>query len=121
MKYTILIGRVLFSLIFLASAAGHFSPETIAFSASRGVPLASILVPVTGIMMILGGLSIALGYKAKWGALILVLFLLPVTLVMHAFWNIEDPVARQMDMIAFLKNLSMLGAALLVAGFGSGP
>lgn len=121
MKYLVPAGRLLFAGIFLLSSAGHFKPETIAFAASQGVPLASLSVPLSGIVELLGGLSILIGYKAKWGAWLLVLFLVPVTFTLHRFWLIPDPMMRQMDMAAFMKNISMLGASLLIAYFGAGP
>jgi len=69
----------------------HFTKQTIAFSASQGVPLASILVPLSGVVAIAGGLSILLGYRAKLGAWLIVLFLIPVTLMLHKFWTVSDP------------------------------
>jgi putative oxidoreductase len=66
-------------------------------------------------------LSIALGYRAKWGGWLIVLFLVPVTVMMHDFWAMTDPNMAQMQQIMFMKNLSMLGGALLIAHFGSGP
>jgi putative oxidoreductase len=73
------------------------------------------------VLALLGGLSIALGYKAKLGALLLVVFLIPVTVTMHGFWAVADPMMRGMQQAHFMKNLSMLGGALLIAYFGSGP
>jgi putative oxidoreductase len=121
MKYSLLTGRILFALIFIMSASGHFKPETIAFAASQGVPLASLAVPLSGIIELLGGLSILLGYKAKTGAWLLVLFLIPVTFTMHAFWNVQDPMAHQMTMALFMKNISILGGAMILTYFGAGP
>jgi putative oxidoreductase len=72
-------------------------------------------------MALLGGLSILLGYKARWGALLLIMFLVPVTVMMHNFWAVSDPMAKQMQMIMFMKNVSMLGAALMIMHLGSGP
>ena len=67
-----------------------------------------------------GGVGVALGYHARWDAWTLVAFLPPVTLVMHAFWRLSDPVASHVQQAMFAKNLSMFGAALLVMQFGSG-
>lgn len=121
MKIIIVIGRVLYSFLFIFAGLGHFSSATIGYASSQGVPLASIVVPISGIMAILGGLSISLGFKAKVGALVLIAFLLPVTFMMHAFWGITDPMQSQMQMIMFLKNLSLVGSALFILHFGSGP
>jgi putative oxidoreductase len=117
----VLLARIFFAAIFLMSGLGHFSKATIAYAASQGVPLASIAVPFAGLLAILGGLSILLGYRAKLGAWLLELFLVPVTLSMHKFWGIADPMAAQDQMIHFMKNLSMLGGALLISQFGAGP
>ena len=117
----VLLGRFLFALIFLMSGPNHFSKQTIAYAASQGVPLASLAVPFSGVLAILGGLSILLGYRAKIGAWLIVAFLVPVTLMLHKFWGVADPMAAQMQMIMFLKNVSILGGALLMSVLGPGP
>jgi len=114
-------GRILFSLIFLLSGISHFSQVTINYAMSQQIPAAAFLVPLTGIMVMVGGLSVALGYRARWGALLIILFLVPVTLVMHNFWDFTDPSLRQMQFVNFMKNVSLLGGAILIAFFGSGP
>ncbi len=121
MKFIVLIGRVIFSLIFIMAILGHFTQKEISYAAGAGVPLASFLVPFSGIIAALGGLSIALGYKAKLGAWLIVIFLLPVTLMMHNFWAVHNPAAAQMQMVMFMKNLTIMGGALMIAFFGSGP
>lgn len=121
MNYIVLLGRILYSSIFLISAPGHFTTATIAYSAGRGVPLASIAVPLSGAIALLGGLSILLGFKARYGAWLIVIFLVPVTLMIHNYWTVAEPMMRQMQQVNFMKNLAMLGAALLIAHFGSGP
>lgn len=120
MKYVLLTGRILFAFLFIISAFGHFSAQSIGYAASQGLPMANILVPLSGIVELLGAISIILGYKARLGAWLLVLFLVPVTFTMHKFWTITDPVMHQMDMVMFMKNISMTGAALILAYFGSG-
>ena len=95
--------------------------QTIGYAASQGVPLAAIAVPLSGVLAIGGGLSILLGYRAKLGAWLIVLFLVPVSLMMHKFWLVQDPMMAQIQMILFMKNVSMLGAALLISQFGAGP
>ncbi len=75
----VVLGRLFFALIFLFAAPNHFTKQTIAFSASQGVPLAWIAVPLSGVVAIAGALSILLGYRAKLGAWLIVLFLIPVT------------------------------------------
>jgi putative oxidoreductase len=116
----VFLGRLFFVLIFLTAGFTHFAKQTIAFAASQGVPLASVLVPLSGTIALLGALSILLGYRAKLGAWLIVLFLLGVT-PLHKFWGIGDPMMQQMQMVLFMKNISMLGGALLISQFGSGP
>ncbi|HVN18744.1 MAG TPA: DoxX family protein [Dongiaceae bacterium] len=116
----VFLGRLFFVLIFLLAGLNHFSKPTIAFAASQGVPAAPLLVPASGILAILGGLSILLGYRAKLGAWLIVIFLIGVT-PLHKFWGISDPMVQQLQMALFMKNISMLGAALLITQFGSGP
>jgi putative oxidoreductase len=116
-----LLGRILFSLIFLVAAPMNFSGKSIAFAASQGVPLASISVPLSGIIALAGGLSILLGYHARIGAWLIVLFLAVVTPMLHNFWAVSDPMMHQMQFIMFMKNLSMLGGALLISQTGAGP
>jgi len=115
------IGRFLFAFIFILSGPRHFSPSMVHYAAAAGVPLPSLAVPLAGAIALAGGLSVLLGWHARVGAWLLVLFLVPVTLYMHAFWAVADPQAAQMQMVNFLKNLSMIGAALTIGWFGAGP
>jgi putative oxidoreductase len=117
----VLLGRLFYVLIFLMAAPNDFTKQGIAYAASQGAPLTSIGVPLMGIISLVGGLSILLGYRAKIGAWLIVLFLLIVTPIMHKFWNLTDPMMAQVQMINFMKNLSMLGGALLIVQFGAGP
>jgi putative oxidoreductase len=119
--YVALAGRILFSSLFLMAAPMHFTQPEIAFAKAAGVPAASLLVPASGLLALAGALSILLGYRAKIGAWLLVLFLVPVTLAMHNFWAVHDPMMMQIQMAMFLKNVSILGGALLIAHFGAGP
>jgi putative oxidoreductase len=118
---TVLLGRFLYVLIFLVAAPHNFSKQTIAYAATQGAPLASVAVPLSGIIALAGGLSILLGYRAKIGAWLIVLFLVPVTLIMHNFWTVHDPVIAQTQLVMFMKNLAILGGALLISQFGAGP
>jgi putative oxidoreductase len=117
----IVLGRFFFALIFLMAGANHFNKQTIGYAASQGVPLAAIAVPLSGVLAIAGGLSILLGYRAKLGSWLIVLFLVPVSLMMHKFWVVTDPMMAQIQMVLFMKNVSMLGGALLISYFGAGP
>lgn len=121
MRSIVPVARLLFVSIFLASVPGHFRAQTIAYAGQAGVPYATILVPLSGLLALAGGLSILLGWHARVGAWLLVLFLVPVTLAMHAFWTMPDPMTRMMHQGMFMKNLGLLGGALLIAYFGAGP
>lgn len=121
MRYVVLLGRVLYSLMFLMTAFAHFSPRGVGYAAQAGVPMPGVLVPLSGVIAIAGGLSVALGYKTKLGAWLVVIFLVPVTFMMHRFWDVTDPMMAGIQMANFFKNISMLGAALLIAYFGAGP
>jgi putative oxidoreductase len=117
----VLLGRFLFALIFLMTGPNHFSKQTIAYAASQGVPWASFAVPLSGIIALAGGLSILFGYHAKVGAWLVVLFLVAVTGMMHKFWTVQDPMMFQTQMVMFMKNVAILGGALLISQFGAGP
>jgi putative oxidoreductase len=115
-----LIGRQFFSVIFIVASAGHFSSGTITSAAQHGVPMAGVLVPVSGVIALVGGLSVLFGYRARLGAWLLVLFLVPVTLTMHNFWAVSDPMLFQSALIMFVRNVLLLGGALMIAYCGAG-
>jgi putative oxidoreductase len=116
----VLVGRLLYVLIFLNSGLSNFLEQTISYGASHGVPMAPLLVPTAGLLALAGGLSVLLGYHAKVGGWLIVVFLVPVTLTMHNFWTVTDPAMRQTQLVMFLNNVSMLGGALLISQFGAG-
>ena len=72
------------------------------------------------VFLIAGSLSVILGYKARIGASLLLVFLILATYYFHDFWNIEDVQKNQTQMIAFMKNLSMMGAMLMIMANGTG-
>jgi putative oxidoreductase len=116
-----LFGRQLFSVVFILSSANHFNQPTIDYAARHGVPFAGVLVPLSGVLALVGGLSVLLGYRTRLGAWLLTLFLVPVTLVMHNFWAVSDASAFQIERALFLRNVALLGGALLIGYFGGGP
>jgi putative oxidoreductase len=120
LRYVALAGRQLFSVVFIIASAGHFTPAAIASAAQQGVPMAGLLVPVSGFIALAGGLSLLLGIQARLGAWLLVVFLVPVTLMMHAFWAVSDPAMFSLQLTLFVRNLMMLGGALFVAHAGAG-
>jgi putative oxidoreductase len=115
------LGRLLFAAIFLFAGVNHFSPAAIGYAGSQGVPSPQILVPLSGILALAAGLSVLVGFRARIGAALIVAFLVPVTLMMHRFWAITDPMQAQMQLTMFMKNVTMMGGALYIAYFGSGP
>lgn len=121
MKIVPLVGRILFALIFLMSGLNHITGAGADYATAAGVPLAGFMVPLAGLIALVGALSILLGYKVKYGAWLIVIFLLPVTIALHNFWSVKDPMQSQMQMAMFMKNVAILGGALLLAYFGAGP
>jgi uncharacterized membrane protein YphA (DoxX/SURF4 family) len=115
----VLIGRILFVVLFLGSAYGHLTQTKAmaGYAQSRGVPAAQVATIVSGFMLLLGGLSVLLGIWADLGALLLVAFLVPTAVLMHGFWKETDPQAKQMEQIQFTKDLALGGASLMLFAF----
>ncbi len=116
MDVLFLVGRIFYSLIFLMSGFGHFAQlEPMAqYAQSKGVPAPKLATAGSGVLLLLGGLSVLLGFYPTIGLLLLIVFLVPTTLLMHNFWAVDDPMQRQMEMVNFLKNMALLGAALML-------
>jgi putative oxidoreductase len=95
------LGRLLFVAIFLLSVPMHFAQGMIDHAAAAGVPLANVLVPLSGVLELVGAASVLVGYHARIGALLLALFLIPVTLFMHKFWGIPTPCRRRYSRSCF--------------------
>jgi putative oxidoreductase len=120
-RYLVPLGRGLFAALFIMAAPMHFTAWGTALAAAEAVPMAEVLVPTSGVLALLGGLSVAVGYQARLGGFLLTLFLVPVTLLMHAYWQVVDPAAAMVQQVMFWKNVSLLGAALVFTHFGAGP
>src|SRR5688572_14119337 len=120
---TILLGRILLGAIFLVSGVAKLTDwsGSLGYLASK-VPegTAAPLLFIAAIAEIAGALSLITGTLARVGSLGLFLYLIPTTLLFHNFWALEGMEA-QMQMVNFMKNLSIMGGLLLVAGFGAGP
>ncbi|MFI5235098.1 MAG: DoxX family membrane protein [Gemmatimonadales bacterium] len=116
MDYLFPLGRVLFAAFFLNSAYGHFKNVDMmaGYSAAKGVPAPKLAVLGTGTLLLLGGLGVILGMWVQWALLCLVLFLVPVTFMMHAYWKVTDPAARMNERMNFLRNLALLGAIFMM-------
>ena len=94
-----LIGRILFSLLFLGSAfGGHFgaTDATAGYAESRGLKGARMLVLLTGAQLAAGGLMVLLGIWVDLGALLIAAFTLAAALLIHHFWTDQEPMTRQM-------------------------
>ena len=118
-----LLGRVMIAAIFLLSAVGKKIPdfsETAAYMASEGVPIPKIMLGGAIVFLIAGSLSIGVGFKARIGATLLLVFLLLATYFFHDFWTQADPMLKQEQTIHFMKNASMMGAMLIIIAHGPG-
>lgn len=113
------IGRVLFSLIFIVALPSLFSHDAIAQATAAGVPYAQLVVPLFGILAFLGGIMVALGLYARLGAFFILLFLVPTTLFMHRFWQTGGGFEQRAQFASFMKNLSLMGAALFIIHAGA--
>ncbi len=113
-----LIGRVLFGLLFFLSGIGHLTqPGMRDYAKAMGVPLPGVLVPLTGIQIILSSLMVALGIWPDLGALLLFIFLVPVAFIMHRFWTLTDPMQAANQQAHFFKNIALAGASLVMFAF----
>jgi uncharacterized membrane protein YphA (DoxX/SURF4 family) len=115
MDWVLLIGRIGFAYLFVSSGLTvHLltAKQGIEYARMNRVPAPEVLVPFSGLMAVAGGLSVALGVWADAGALLLVLFLLPVAFGMHAFWRQEPGMPRLMERVHFTKDLTLAAAAL---------
>lgn len=121
MDVLVLIGRILFAALFIGAGYNHLANGKMmaGYAAARGVPQALPTVYASGGLLLLGGLSVLFGIWADLGALLLVVFLVPTALLMHAFWKEQDAQARQMEMAQFQKDIALAGAALMLLAFFS--
>jgi uncharacterized membrane protein YphA (DoxX/SURF4 family) len=115
-EIALIAGRVLFALLFISSGINHFTKTAAmtGYAQYKKVPMAKFSVYLSGIMILLGGIYIVLGFYADLGALLIAIFLLPTAFLMHAFWKENDATAKQNESIAFFKDLSLAGAALII-------
>lgn len=116
MEILFIIGRILLGGFFVYNAISHFIKLNMlsGYAKSKGVPAAKFSVVFTGIMLLVGGLSIIFNVYAMIGIWILIVFLVLTTAMMHPFWKEKDPMARMHDQIGFMKNLAILGALLIM-------
>lgn len=110
-----LIGRIIVGAYYIVSGIRHFTSlnMTAGYAASKGVPAPKLAVAGSGALIVIGGLSILLGYQPVIGVAAVCLFLLGVSPMMHNFWAVQDPMQKMAEMINFTKNMALLGSALM--------
>ena len=111
-----LLGRIIFGAYFVYSGFNHFKNEKnmTMYAKSKGVPSPRVAVLVGGALLILGGLGFILDMDVQLASLALLLFLVPTTFMMHAFWKVSDPMHKMSETINFTKNLALIGALLMM-------
>lgn len=117
-----LVGRLLLCGIFFLSAVGNKIPkfnEVVGYMEKAGVPAPQLLLPGAIAFLILGSISIVLGFRGRIGALLLFIFLALATYYFHAFWKLPEA-QQQGEMINFMKNAALAGAMLFIMGNGTG-
>jgi uncharacterized membrane protein YphA (DoxX/SURF4 family) len=109
-----LAGRLIFGGFFLYNGINHIlhKDQLAPYADAKNVPMPEAAVVGTGVLLIASGLSVVLGLKPKLGTAGVIAFLAGVSPAMHNFWIHEDAAQRQNDLIHFMKNMAMLGAAL---------
>jgi uncharacterized membrane protein YphA (DoxX/SURF4 family) len=109
-----LLGRLIVGGYYLFSAFHHFTGLAMMsqYAAAKGVPAPGLAILVSGVLLAIAGLSFLLGVAPRIGVAALVLFLVPVTLTMHQFWNVQGQM-RIAEMVNFTKNLALLGSGLM--------
>ena len=112
-----LVGRILLAAIFLWSGIKHIRTfeETAAHMSEQGVFISQVLLGGAIVCLMLGSIALILGLKARWGAVLLIIFLIPTTLIFH------PPNGTEAEFIQFMKNLALIGGLLMVVSFGPGP
>ena len=122
MTAVLAIGQVLFALLFISSGINHLTKldAMTGYAKYKKVPAAKLSVIVSGLMILVGGVFVALGIYADLGALLLAIFLVPTAFLMHAFWKETDATAKMNETVAFWKDLSLAGAALIIYALVSG-
>jgi putative oxidoreductase len=115
MNIAYLVGRIIFGCYWLMASFNHFKNLNYMseYAKARGTPSPKLAVAGTGIILLLGGLSMLLGVYPVIGVVLLIIFLLGVSFQMHTFWKMDDAQMKQIDMINFTKNMALIGALLM--------
>jgi len=115
-------GRVLLALMFVIAGFGKLTniAGTAGYIASGGLPFPSLLAVLAGLLELIGGIALIVGYQARWAALALAVFTLLAAVLFHPFWSVA-PGQQMIQQLMFMKNLSVAGGLLIVAALGAGP
>jgi len=118
----VVVGRLLLALMFVVSGFGKLAniAGTAGYIASAGLPAASLLAVGAGLLELLAGIALVVGFKARWAALALGLFTLLASVLFHAYWAAPAEQAY-VQQLMFMKNLAVAGGMFLVASLGAGP
>ena len=113
-----ILGRVVFGVYFAWSGLNHFinMKAMTGYAASKKIPSPEMAVMGTGLLLLLGGLGMALNINMRMAAILLLIFLIPTTFLMHAFWNDHDAMAKMGNRVNFMKNCALIGALLMILG-----
>lgn len=115
-RVSALVGRIVISVFFVYYGVNNlidFGAMT-GYAAYKGVPIPSIAVIVGAILLLIGGVSLLIGYRPVIGIAALVVFLLPVTMMMHNFWSVTDPQMRVIEQGLWMRNMALAGATLFM-------
>jgi putative oxidoreductase len=124
-QYGPLLGRLLLSNLFLVSGFKKITGfEGVLVGMGKVMPtldpnLIKIILVATIVIELVGGLMVLVGWQARWGAAALLLWMIPVTWLFHAYWGLP-PDQMQMQFIQFQKNMAIMGALLFIVAQGSG-
>jgi len=112
----LVIGRILFALLFITSGIAHFAKleAMTGYAKYKKLPAAKFGVLISGLLFLLGGIYIAAGFWVDLGALMLAVTLILAAIIFHNYWKETDATAKQNEMIAFNKDLALAGAALIL-------
>ena len=118
----VVVGRVLLALMFILAGFSKLADigGTAGYIASGGLPFATALAVIVGLLELFGGIAIAIGFQARWAALALGLFTVAASLLFHKFWAVPAEQAF-VQQLMFMKNLSVAGGLFIVAALGAGP
>jgi putative oxidoreductase len=116
-----LLGRVLLSATFIITGLNIIPnwDQTVNYLALQGMTWVPLFLYPAIFIQVLGGVFILIGYHARMWAVILAFYLGIITFVFHPFWKLGG-IDRQVQLVGFLKNLSIMGGLLVVAAFGTG-